>query len=74
MAVECAPGPLGFHDRIDMENDMGDLFPISAIRLRIEHAEIRHDVFLVIGRQDGIARSVVRDIGIERWKGHRSQT
>ncbi len=74
MRIERSARTFGFADRINVQNDLGDLFPVRTCLLRIEKAEISDEVLLVIGRQDGIGRSHVSDIGIERGKGHRSET
>ena len=74
MTVVRAARTFGFADRINVQHNLRDLFPTGAGLLCIEKAEISDEVLLIIARQDGIGRSHVSDIGIERGKGHRSET
>jgi hypothetical protein len=49
-----------------MEHYPCDFAPVSSFCIRVEQAQIRDDVLLVVDRQYGIGGSSIGDIGIER--------
>ena len=51
MAFPYPPCAFGFLRRIDLQNDSGDLRPISAFGVRVEKPQIADEVLLVIRRQ-----------------------
>src|SRR3981189_195419 len=66
MAVERPPGAIGLILRIDVQHYSCDIAPVSTNRIRVEQAQIRDDVFLVVNGQYGIGRRDIGDIGIKR--------
>ena len=56
-------GLLGIVRRIEMQNDPGNLAPISAFRIGIEKAQIGDEVLLVVAGED-----VGRRSGIRYWR------
>ncbi len=73
MAIEGAAGTLGFVDRIDVQDEPGNLLPVRALGCCIQKAEIGHSMFFIIGCQNGISRREVGDSRIERRNGHWSE-
>ena len=53
--------------RIKMQHYSRDFAPVSALRVRVEQAEIRDDVFLVVNGQRGTGGRGIGDIGI-KWR------
>jgi hypothetical protein len=51
MSVVRAPRPVGLPLRVYMQDDPRDLAPVGAVRIGIEHAEIRDDVLFVVYRE-----------------------
>ena len=51
---------------IKMQNHSCDFTPVSTLRIRVEQAQIRDDVLLVVNDQHGIGRRGIGDIGIKR--------
>ena len=70
MAIECCPRAIGFMFRINMKHDARDFAPVSALRIRVEQAQIRDEVLLVVSGQDGIGGRAIGDIGIKRRRQH----
>jgi hypothetical protein len=66
MAIEGATCALRVAFGIDVKNDSGNFPPIGTVCLGIQEPEIGDDMLLVIGRQHGIIRCQVRNIGIKR--------
>jgi hypothetical protein len=54
MAVERPPSAIWFILRIKMQHYSCDISPVSTFRIRVEQAQIRDDVFLVVSGQHGI--------------------
>ena len=68
------PGParsIGLACRIDMEDDQGNLAPVSAFRVRIKQTQIRHEVLFVVAREDAGAGSGVGNRRVKWWRLHR---
>jgi hypothetical protein len=65
MAVERPPGAIGFMFRIKMQHYSRDVAPVSACRIRVEQAQIRDDVFLIVNGQYGFGGRGIGDIGIK---------
>ena len=66
MALERPPGAIRFMLRINMEHYSCDIAPVSTFRIRVEQAQIRDEVFLVVDGQHWIGRRGIGDIGIKR--------
>jgi len=60
VTVERAPRPIGLPLGVDMQGDPRDLAPVGAVRVGIEHAEIRDQMLLVVHREREIGG---REIG-----------
>src|SRR5713101_6591441 len=52
--------------RIKMQHDACDFAPVSTFRIRVEQAQIRDEVLLVVNGQYGIGGRGIGDIGIKR--------
>jgi|SRR5450755_4345782 hypothetical protein len=66
MAIERPPGAIGFLMRIKMQHHSCDFAPVSTFRIRVEQAQIRDDVLLVVNGQYGIGGRGIGDIGIKQ--------
>jgi hypothetical protein len=66
MAVERPSSAIRFMFRIKMQHYSCDVAPVSTLRIRVEQAQIRDDVLLVVNGQYGIGGRGVGDIGIKR--------
>jgi hypothetical protein len=66
MAVERNPGAIMFLFRIKMQHYSCDFAPISTLCIRVEKAQIRDEVLLVVNGQFGIGGRGIGDIGIKR--------
>jgi len=69
------PGPsraFGLACRIDLEDDQGDLAPVGPFRVRIEQAQIRHEMLFVVTRQDAGAGCGVGNRWVKQWRLHAS--
>ena len=66
MALVSPPGAIGVMFQIKMQHDACDLAPVSVLRVRVEQAQIRDDVLLVVSGQYGIGGRGIGDIGIKR--------
>ena len=62
MTLERPPGPIGFMFRIKMPHYSRDFAPVSTFRIRVEQAQIRDDVLLVVDGQYGIGGSGIGDM------------
>ena len=63
MAVERSPGAIGFMFRIEMQHYSCDVAPVSAFRIRVEQAQMRDEVLLVVRGQYGIGEHGIGDMG-----------
>src|SRR5450432_1579972 len=70
MAVERLPAAIRFMFRIKMQHYSCDFAPVSTLRIRVEQAQIRDDVFLIVNGQRGIRWRGIGDVGIKRWLLH----
>src|ERR1700682_5694646 len=70
MAVERPSGAIRFLFRINMQHYSCNLAPVSTLRVRVEQAQIRDDVLLVVNRQYGIGGRGIGDIRIKRGLLH----
>src|ERR1700730_12967127 len=66
MTLEHPPGAIRFMFRVKMQHDACDVAPVSAFRIRVEQAQIRDEVLLVVSGQYGIGGRGIDDIGIKR--------
>src|SRR5216683_1708194 len=66
MAVERSPSAIGFMFRVKMQHYSRDFAPVSTLRVRVEQAQIRDEVLLVVNGQYGIGGRGIGDIGIKR--------
>jgi hypothetical protein len=66
VALPGAARPLGLSRRVDVQDDAGHLYPICALRISIEEAEVRHQMLPIVRRQKVTERRVIRDIRIKR--------
>src|SRR6267378_7403883 len=66
MALERPPGTIGVVFRVEMQHYSCDVAPVGALRIRVEQAEIRDEVLLVVSGQYGIGGRGIGDIGIKR--------
>src|ERR1700730_1890502 len=67
MAIERPPGAIGFMFRIKMQQHHScDVTPVSTFRVRVEQAQIRDEVLLVVNRQYGIGGRGIGDVGTKR--------
>jgi hypothetical protein len=53
--------------RIKMQHRSCDFTPVSPFRVCVEHAQMRHEMFLVASGQHGIGRRGIGDSGI-KWR------
>ena len=67
MTIERSPGAIGFMLWINVKHDACDFAPVSTLRIRVEQAQIRNEVLLVVDGQDGIGGRGIGDIGI-KWR------
>jgi hypothetical protein len=68
MALERPPGAIGFMFRIKMQHHSCDFTPVSTFHIRVEQAQIRDEVFLVVSGQNGTGGRGIGDIGIKRLR------
>src|SRR5450755_2334558 len=66
MALERPSGAIRFIFRIKMQHYSCDVAPVSTNRIRVEQAQIRDEVLLVVNGQYGIGGRGIGDIGIKR--------
>jgi hypothetical protein len=66
MALERLPSAIEFAVRIKVQHYSCNVTPVRTLCVRVEHAQIRDDVFLVINGQQGIRRRGIGDIWIKR--------
>jgi hypothetical protein len=66
MAIERPTGAISFLTRIKMQHYSRNFAPVSTFRIRVEQAQIRDDVLLVVNGQYGIGGRGISDIGIRR--------
>jgi hypothetical protein len=66
MAVERPSSAIRVISRIKLEHYPCDFAPVGSFRIRVEQAEIRDDVLLVVDGQYRIGGRGIGDIGIER--------
>ena len=64
MALERPTGAIRFMLRIKMQHHSCDFAPVSTFRIRVEQAQIRDGVLLVVGGQYGIGGRGIGGIGI----------
>jgi len=53
MAVERIPDPITFMFRIKMQHDSCDFAPVRTFRMRVEQAQIRHEMLVIVRGQHG---------------------
>src|SRR5713226_1810280 len=70
MAVERPPSAFGFMFRIKMQHYSCDFAPVSTFHIRVEQAQIRDEVLLVVSGQHGIGGRGIGDIRIKRRRLH----
>src|SRR6266850_4943368 len=70
MALERPPGAIRFMFWIKMQHYSCDCSPVSTYRIRVEQAQIRDEVLLVVSGQYGIGGRGIGDIGIKRRRLH----
>src|SRR6266566_2299609 len=70
MAVERSPSTIGFIFRINVQHYSCDFAPVSTLRVRVEQAQIRDEVLLVVNGQYGIGGRGIGDIGTKRRRLH----
>ena len=66
MAIEGAACTLRVAFGIDVKDNSGNFPPVRMVSVSIQEPQIGDDVLLVVGRQHGIIRCQVRNIGIKR--------
>jgi hypothetical protein len=66
MAVERPPSLIGLMIRIKMQHYSCDFAPVSTLRIRVEQAQVRDEVFLVVDGQGALGGRHVGDVRIER--------
>src|ERR1700745_1591435 len=66
MAFEGTPGPFGFAQWIDVQDDPRHFRPVRAFSVGIEQAQIGHEMFVVISGQIAGRGRLVGNPGIER--------
>jgi len=71
MALERLPSAIGFAVRIKVQHYSCNVTPVCTLCVRVEHAQIRDDVFLVVNGQRRTGRRGVGDIWIKRRLLHR---
>src|SRR5712675_2575681 len=64
--VERPPSAIGFMFRIKMKHYSCDFVPVGTFRIRVEQAQIRDEVLLVVSCQYGIVGRGIGYIGIKR--------
>ena len=70
MAVERPPGAIGLMFWIKMQHYWCNFAPVSTFHIRVEQAQIRDEVFLVVSGQHGIGGGDIGDIEIKRRRLH----
>jgi hypothetical protein len=63
MAFERPGGAIRFLFRIKMQHHSCDFAPISTFRIRVEQAQMRDEVLLVVRGQYGIGEHGIGDMG-----------
>jgi hypothetical protein len=66
VSVECPPGASGFALRVNVQNDPRNLAPVGAVGVRVEEAQIRHEVLPIVAGECGTGGRDIGDIGIKR--------
>jgi hypothetical protein len=66
MALKRPTGAIGFMFRIKMQHYSCDFARVSTFRIRVEQAQIRDEVLLVVNGQYRIGGRGIGDIGIKR--------
>ena len=66
MAVERPPIAIGLTFRIKMQHYSCDFALVSTLRIRVEQAQIRDDVLLIVNGQCGIGGRGIGDVGTKR--------
>jgi len=61
-----ATGAIRFLFRIKMQHHSCDFAPISTFRIRVEQAQMRDEVLLIVRGQYGIRERGIGDMGIKR--------
>ena len=64
MTVERAPRPLGLPLRVYVQDDPGDLAPVSSICLGVEHTDVSNRVLFVVNREPWFIRCEIGDLWI----------
>jgi hypothetical protein len=65
MALERPAGAIRLMFGIKMQHYSCDVAPVGTFRIRVEQAQIRDHVLLVVNGQYGIGRRGIGDIGIK---------
>ena len=66
VSIECTFCAIMLKLWIDMQHDLRDLAPVRALLVRIEHAQIRDDMLLVVDREHGIRWCNIGNVWISR--------
>jgi hypothetical protein len=64
MTVERVPRPVGLPLGVYAQDDLGDLAPVGAICLSVEHAEVCDGVVFVVNREPGFIRDDISNMRI----------
>ncbi|OIM94144.1 hypothetical protein BLN97_12390 [Bradyrhizobium elkanii] len=64
MTLICGTRTIRLLLRIDVQDDSSDLSPVRALTLRLQKANVRHDMLFVVGRQSRLVRRDIRDVRI----------
>jgi len=66
MTLICGPRTVRLSLRINMQDDSSDFSPVRPLTLRLQKANIRYNVLLIVRCQYWPTGSYVSHIGIER--------
>ena len=67
MAFPAAPRARRIGGRITVQDDPRNLGPVCTFSVRVEQAQIGHEMLFVVDRNVGVGRSFVLDIGVQFW-------
>jgi hypothetical protein len=70
VALPCAPRSFWLTYRVDVQHDEGHFVPIRALCVGIQETQVRHQMLLIIWRENVALWRLICDIGIERRVRH----
>lgn len=74
MGIERGFSAIVVSYRINVQHNPRHFAPICTLYIRIEQAQVRYNVLLVVHREDGIRRCNIGNVGIWGWFFHERVT